>query len=150
VNLDSLSMKGGDGVGVEPKVWGVSGVTDGGVGLRPRRRCGAMAIRVVRATPMARSHSKAKIVARSRSWEAATAAWMVAMAATNAGEAGGGADVVATRLVQEGSVWVRKPGGELRVCCTVRAARRTPGRGSTPTMKGARPRRVRVYGRGRA
>jgi hypothetical protein len=44
VNLDNLSMKGDDGVGVEPKVWGVSGVTDGGVGLRPRRRCGATAI----------------------------------------------------------------------------------------------------------
>jgi hypothetical protein len=42
---------------------------------------------------MARSRSKARIVARSRSWEAATAAWMVVMAATNAGEAGGGADV---------------------------------------------------------
>jgi hypothetical protein len=38
---------------------------------------------------MARSCSRAKDVARWRSWEAATAAWMVAMAATSE-DAGGG------------------------------------------------------------
>ena len=37
---------------------------------------------------MARSYSQASVVARSRSCEAATCAWMVAMAATKAEEAG--------------------------------------------------------------
>jgi hypothetical protein len=93
---------------------------------------------------MAHSRSKARVAARSHSWEAVTTTWMVAMAATNTGEAGGGVDVVVTRLVHEGSVRAGKP-GERRVCCAVRAAGRTPRRGSRPTMKGApSPARSRV------
>jgi hypothetical protein len=62
---------------------------------------------------------------------------MVAMGATNIGEAGGGAYVVATRLVHEGSARVGKPGRERRVCCTVRAARIMHEWGSRSTLKGA-------------
>jgi hypothetical protein len=46
------------------------------------RRC-AVAIWAVKATPMARSCSRARDAARWRSCEAATTAWMVAMAATS-------------------------------------------------------------------
>jgi hypothetical protein len=69
---------------------------------------------------MAHSRSNARVAACSRSWEVATTAWMVAMAATNVGEARGD-DVVATMLVHEGSVQAGKLGRERRVCCTVRA-----------------------------
>jgi hypothetical protein len=48
---------------------------------------------VVSATPMARSCSRARDVARSRSCEAATTVWMVVMATTNVESATGGREV---------------------------------------------------------
>jgi hypothetical protein len=86
---------------------------------------------------MERSCNTARVAARLHSWEAATAAWMVAIAATSMEEAGGGTKEGATRA----GWWAGKPGGECRVrcCCgdVVRAAGRTSGRGASPKMKGA-------------
>jgi hypothetical protein len=51
---------------------------------------------------MARSWSKARDAARSRSWEATSVAWMLAMAATSAKDADGGAVEDATVSVHTG------------------------------------------------
>jgi hypothetical protein len=69
---------------------------------------------------MARSCSKARDAARSCSWEAATAAWMVAMAATSAEDVGGVAVEDTTVSAHAGS---EKPDGGRRMrCCAERAA----------------------------
>jgi hypothetical protein len=94
---------------------------------------------------MERSFNTARVAARSHSWEAATVAWMVAIAATSMEEAGGGAKEGVTMSVHTSATragwWAGKPGGECRVhcCCggVVRAAGRTSGRGASPKMKGA-------------
>jgi hypothetical protein len=72
-----------------------------------------VAIWAIRAAPVARSCSRVRDVAHCRSWEAATTAWMVAMAATSAEGTGGEADVDATTSVHTGW-WVEKLGGERR------------------------------------
>jgi hypothetical protein len=82
-----------------------------------------VAIWVVRAAPRARSCSRARDVARSRSREAATAAWIVARAATSAG------------LCSAGAGMVGNPGGEPRRRAMGVASRRGP----RPSMYGALP-----------
>jgi hypothetical protein len=62
---------------------------------------------------------------------------MVPIAVTSAKEASGGVDDDAMRLVREGSMQLGKPGEERQLDCAVRAAERTPGRGSRPAMKEA-------------
>ena len=77
---------------------------------------------------MVRSCSRARVALRSCSWEAAIATWMVAMAATNAGEAGGGGhgrDEVGPRGVGAGEEAKR---GAMRVLRS---------EGSRSAMKGA-------------
>jgi hypothetical protein len=88
-----------------PEAKGASGVTGGAAwatGGWPRMRRCVVAICAVRAAPMARSCSRARDTARSRSCEAATVAWIVAMAATNKESVAGAIDAGATRV---------KPGG---------------------------------------
>lgn len=62
---------------------------------------------------MEHSCSRARDATRSCSYEAAKAAWMVAMAATSAEEAGGAIDDGAM-LAHVVSVWAGKPDGERR------------------------------------
>jgi uncharacterized membrane protein YgcG len=88
VQSGGLSMESSDVVGIKARggegLWitgGSSRVTDG----QPRRRRCAVAIWVVSAAPKARSCSRARDVACSRSREATTAAWIVARAATSEG-----------------------------------------------------------------
>jgi hypothetical protein len=85
----------------------------------------------VRAAPMARSCSKARDAARSRSCEAATTPWMVA---TN-WESVAGAVEDATTSVQAGAARAGKPGGEprrRRYAVTVVGG--ASGRGPRPAM----------------
>jgi hypothetical protein len=54
---------------------------------------------------MVRSCSRARVAARSRSWETTTIAWMVAMTATSTKEVGGGVDEGATMSVHVRAGW---------------------------------------------
>jgi hypothetical protein len=69
---------------------------------------------VVRAAPMARSCSRAKVATRSRSREAATVPWIVAIVVARAEETDKGADGEATTSVHVGAARAGKPGGEPR------------------------------------
>jgi hypothetical protein len=76
---------------------------------------------------------------RLRSFEAAKAAWMVAMVATSAEEAGGGAINDGAMSAHVVSVWAGKPDSERRSSCcgAMRVLRRVgeaPGRGPRPAM----------------
>jgi hypothetical protein len=104
-------------VGVEFRGYGSLGsgrrrLRDDGGG--PRMRSCAVAICAVRAAPMAHSCSTAWDAARTRSCEAARAAWMVAMAATSAESVDGattrGEVQVVSAIGRRGAV---KPGGRL-------------------------------------
>jgi hypothetical protein len=77
----------------------------------------------VRATPMARSCSRARDAARSCSCEAAAATWIVAMTATNAGSAAG--------VIGAGVVRVKPGGGRRERNCVGEMA---PGRGPRSSM----------------
>jgi hypothetical protein len=88
------------------------------------RRC-TVAICAIRVAPMARSCSRARNAAHSHSCEAATAAWIVAMAATNAESA--------TGVISAGAVRVKPGGGRRERGC---AGERAPRRGPRPSMKG--------------
>jgi hypothetical protein len=74
---------------------------------------------VVKAWPIARSCSQARDTARSRSCEAATAAWMVARAVASAEsvEGAGGAQVASAtseRVVNPGGGFLERRAGERR------------------------------------
>jgi hypothetical protein len=99
-------------------------------------RC-AVAIRAVRAAPMARSCSKARDAVRPRSCEAARTTWMMVMAATGAESVDGvttrgGAQVVSATgrrgAVKPGGGCLEKPVGE----------RVLGGRGGTEDTRGGR------------
>jgi hypothetical protein len=110
-----LSVESSDEVGVEVRGEGVLWVTGGSAwasGGQPRRRC-VVAIWVVRAAPRARSLSKAREAARSRSREAITAAWIVARVPTS-GESVLGSAEGATVWLQVGEARAGKPDGEPR------------------------------------
>jgi hypothetical protein len=86
------------------------------------RRC-AVAIWAVRAAPMVRSCSRARDAACSRSCEAATTAWIVAMAATNEESMAG--------AVNTGAMWVKLDGGRRGLCCA--SEKSAMREGSSPT-----------------
>jgi hypothetical protein len=84
-----------------------------------------VAIWVVKAAPRARSCSRARDVVRSRSREAATAAWIVARAATSKGLVVGSVED-ATMPFSAGAGRVGNPGGEPRRRARGVASRRGP------------------------
>jgi hypothetical protein len=114
-----------------PKAWGASGATRGW----PRMRRCAVVIWAVRVAHMAHSCSRVRGVARSRSCEAATTAWMLA---TSAEDVGGGAVEEATLSAYVGAVGVKPGGGQRGRCCA--GERDEPGGSSTasaPVRRGA-------------
>jgi hypothetical protein len=131
VEPGSLCVEGGDVVGVESR--GEGGLGSGRRGLMgDQRRLCAVAIWAVRAALMARSCSRTSVAARSRSREAATAAWMVAMVVTSAEEAG--EEVVTPGHV--GAARAGKLGGEPWCGWATMVA---SGRGPRSVMYGAPP-----------
>jgi hypothetical protein len=91
---------------------GYSGGSAGVGSGRPRRRC-VVAIWVVRAAPRARSLSRARKAARSRSREAVTTAWIVARVSMS-GESVVGSVKGAMVWLQVGEARAGKPDGEPR------------------------------------
>jgi hypothetical protein len=128
-------MESGDVVGVESR--GEGALESDRRSLMGDRRMGEdealcpVAIWAVRAAPMARSCSRARDAARSRSCVAATTVWRVAMAVTNTESVAGAVDARAVR--------VKPDGGRRGRCC---AGKRLPRRGPRPAMKGGHPRQV--------
>jgi hypothetical protein len=90
---------------LSPEARGASGVTGRAVWVTrgwPRMRRCAVAICAVSAAPMARSCSRVRDAARSRSYEAATTIWIIVMAATNAESTTGAIGARAARVKPDG------------------------------------------------
>jgi hypothetical protein len=93
VDPSGLSVEGGDGGGVE--VGGVESLRGHRLGGGGRAAIEEEALcRNHLSGQEARSRSRVRVAACSRSWEASTTAWMVAIASTNTDEASGGTDDV--------------------------------------------------------